>query len=650
MRFSTEKWVYLGLAAALLLVGAVGLISYRSTRGFIETTDWVTHTQEVLEKLNVLQVTLMDAELGRRGFLLTGEDRYLEPCDAAFARANQQVADLRALVADNPAQQQRLDTLEKHLNPLLAQLGEMIDLRKRQGPPAAQKIDRPLPGDQRMEQIRGALRDMADAEKALLQERKQQIRPAEVMTTVTSALAGALAVLFVSLAGWFIRRDMMARQRAEAELQAANARFSGILEIAEDAVVSVDASMHVILFNRGAERIFGYAAEEILGKSLDILLPRRFVPMHRQHMAEFARSGQQARRMGQRSEVYALRKDGTEFPVDASISKLELLNETVFTATLRDITERKRAEAAIRQLNQELEQRVQERTAELAESNRQLLQKNEENETFVYSVSHDLRSPLVNLEGFSKELALVCRDVREILTRSELPEAVRERGLNLLDSDMSEAVRFIQTAVSRLSNIIEALLRLSRAGRVVYQQQLLDTRKIVERVVDSMRAVLVAKGASATVSDLPPICGDATAVEQVFANLIGNALNYLDPTRPGQIEIGIVRQEKGTGSQGTDGWQTYFVKDNGLGIASTYGPKVFQAFQRLHPDKAKGEGIGLTIVRRVVERHGGKVWFESTVDQGTTFYFTLPPGPTHDSFSMSIDHQAAAAAKGGSMR
>ena len=132
-------------------------------------------------------------------------------------------------------------------------------------------------------------------------------------------------------------------------------------------------------------------------------------------------------------------------------------------------------------------------------------------------------SPLVNLEGFSKELALVGRDVKEILVASELPVAVRERGLNLLDNDMAESVRFIQTAVARLSNIIEALLRLSRAGRVVYQQEMMDAKKIVERVVDSMRSVIAERGAAVTVSDLPPIWGDPGAVEQVFANLIGNA-------------------------------------------------------------------------------------------------------------------------------
>lgn len=394
-----------------------------------------------------------------------------------------------------------------------------------------------------------------------------------------------------------------------------------IVDIAEDGVVTADAHSRVILFNRGAEKIFGYTAAEVLGRPLELLLPARFVADHGRHMAEFARAPDVARRMGERRPVFGRRKDGTEFPTEVSISKLETPGGLLFTAIVRDITERKQAEEAIRRLNEGLEQRVRERTAELAESNHLLAQKNDENETFVYSVSHDLRSPLVNLEGFSKELGLTCRDLRKILAESELPEAVRQRGLSLLDGEIAESVRYIHSAVGRLSGIIDALLRLSRVGRVVYNPQDVDVNAVVGRVVDSMRLTIEEKKAALTVRDLPPARGDRTAIEQVFANLIGNALKYLDPARPGRVEVGA-------GANPAPGSRTYFVRDNGLGIPAAYAPKVFQAFQRLHPDRAEGEGMGLAIVRRIVERHGGKVWLESTPGLGSTFFFTLPALPT----------------------
>lgn len=425
-------------------------------------------------------------------------------------------------------------------------------------------------------------------------------------------------------------RDVSARKQAEAELRASQARFAGILDIAADAIISVNPEHRIVLFNQGAEAIFGYTAEEILGQPLDLLLPERFRCEHGRQMAEFAAGSKAARKMGERREIYGRRKDGSEFPAEASISKLGVDGELVLTAMLRDVTVRKEAEQQIRQLNDELEARVAARTAELAESNRQLARRSEENETFVYSVSHDLRSPLVNLEGFSRELRTVCDDVRAIVTQNELPDEVRRRGLALLDGDMAESIRYIQTAVARLSSIIDALLRLSRAGRVVYSQQRVDVEAVVRRIVESMRVTSAERGAEISVASLPPAWGDPAAIEQIFANLIGNALNYLDRARPGRIEVGV-DAEPAPDLPGSNREQhTYLVRDNGLGIPEAYRPKVFQAFQRLHPDVAAGEGMGLAIVRRIVERHAGRVWVESNAGQGTTFFVALPAPPLLD--------------------
>jgi signal transduction histidine kinase len=252
---------------------------------------------------------------------------------------------------------------------------------------------------------------------------------------------------------------------------------------------------------------------------------------------------------------------------------------------------------------------------EMAET---LVQKNRENELFVYSVSHDLRSPLVNLQGFSQELALVFRDLRRIAKENNVPESARERIVALLDRNANESIQFIQTAVRRLATIIDALLKLSRAGRVVFEWQQVDVRATVERIIAALGNTISQKGAAVTVGDLPPAWGDPAAIEQIFANLLVNALNYLDPARPGNIEVGSQADGK------FDERHTYYVKDNGLGIDSDHLPKIFLAFQRLHPTVAPGEGIGLPLVRRMVERHGGRLWVESVVNQGSTFFVSLP--------------------------
>lgn len=244
-------------------------------------------------------------------------------------------------------------------------------------------------------------------------------------------------------------------------------------------------------------------------------------------------------------------------------------------------------------------------------------QKDQENELFVYSVSHDLRSPLVNLQGFSQELSMAVQELRALVLESDLPEARKDRARKLIERDAAESIGFIQSAVTRLSSIIDALLRLSRAGRVEYRPVKIEIQATVNRVISAMNDTLSRKNAEVAVHPLPACWGDATAIEQVFANLIGNAANYLDPSRPGKIEVGVVEGESGP-------FTTFYVKDNGLGIPEAQQPKVFVAFQRLHPNVAPGEGIGLALVRRVVERHGGRIWLESRPGVGTTFYVSLP--------------------------
>jgi signal transduction histidine kinase len=259
------------------------------------------------------------------------------------------------------------------------------------------------------------------------------------------------------------------------------------------------------------------------------------------------------------------------------------------------------------------------RANELTHINETLRQQTQENEMFIYSVSHDLRAPLVNLQGFSKELIHACDDLRAAVRQSSLTPERRQLIERLVDDDIGEALHYLQTAVLRASHIIDALLRLSRVGRVEYRRQQVQVSDIVQRVIDAMRVSIRAKSARIIVHELPAVWGDATALEQVFANLVGNAINYLDASRDGRVEIGTTPAPPGVRSL-----RIFYVKDNGLGIPAVAMPRLFNAFQRLHGSVAAGEGIGLALVRRVVERHGGRVWAESTEGEGTTFYLSLP--------------------------
>ena len=298
-------------------------------------------------------------------------------------------------------------------------------------------------------------------------------------------------------------------------------------------------------------------------------------------------------------------------PVDSGSDEVARLDQTLHE-TSRRLLEAERIQARF-------QSDLARRANELAAINETLRQQTQENEMFIYSVSHDLRAPLVNLQGFSKELIHACDDLRAAVRQSSLTPERRQHIERLVDEDIGEALHYLQTAVLRASHIIDALLRLSRVGRVEYRRQQVRVRDIVQRVIDAMQVSIRSKRARVVVHDLPSVWGDPTALEQVFANLVGNAINYLDPAREGRVEIGTTPSPPGVHSL-----RIFYVRDNGLGIPAVAIPRLFNAFQRLHGNVATGEGIGLALVRRVVERHGGRVWAESTEGGGTTFYLSLP--------------------------
>jgi signal transduction histidine kinase len=292
------------------------------------------------------------------------------------------------------------------------------------------------------------------------------------------------------------------------------------------------------------------------------------------------------------------------------------LNRT--SALLREADEKQAA----------LKTSLQVRAAELASVNETLRQETQDNEMFIYSVSHDLRSPLVNMQGFSKELQVSCDELRATIDDARLPDVEHKRLAHVLDGDVQESLRYVRSSVTRAAAIIEALLRISRAGRLEYQWQRVSVGRAVARAVDVLQKRIDERRVVVVVRDLPTAWGDPSAIEQVFSQLLSNAINFLDPSRPGRIEVGAldgVLTESALASAPRT--RTYFVRDNGMGIPAAYMSKVFRAFQRLHGDVAQGDGIGLALVRRTVERHGGRVWVESAEGAGSTFFVTLPDQP-----------------------
>jgi len=405
---------------------------------------------------------------------------------------------------------------------------------------------------------------------------------------VVSAVA-ILGILIWWSAGSLYRTDME-RRRALEELVEREARFRGTLEAAPDAVIIVNAGGRIVLTNAQTEALFGYKQEELLDKPLESLLPDRFRGRHAEHRTGYM-SAPRPRPMGAGLDLYARRKDGSEFPVDVKLSPLETAEGTIVISAVRDITERKRTEQEIRKLNEELEQRVIERTAELEAANKEL-------EAFSYSVSHDLRAPLRAIDGFSR--------------------IVVEKHAAELPAEAQRYLGTVRENAKQMGQLIDDLLSFSRLSRQAMKIQRVEMAGLARQALAELRAEQEGRRVEVSIGDMPPGQGDPALLRQVLVNLLSNALKFTRRREAAQIEVGC-RTEGGE--------PVWFVRDNGVGFDMRYADKLFSVFQRLHrPEEYEGTGVGLAIVQRIVHRHGGRVWAEADVDKGASFYFTLEGG------------------------
>jgi two-component system sensor kinase FixL len=358
------------------------------------------------------------------------------------------------------------------------------------------------------------------------------------------------------------------------QLRESAARMRAVFETVVDGIVVIDAYGIIDRLNPGAERMFGYAAEELTGKNVSVLMPSPDREAHDGYLQRYLQSGEK-RIIGIGREVLGRRRDGSTFPMELAVGEMNIGGQRMFTGMVRDITERKRMEQRQTALLHELEAA------------------NEELKNFAYAVSHDLKAPL--------------RAIGSLADWIETDYADR------LDAEGKEHLRLLTSRVHRMDALIDGILLYSRVGRVKEALATVDLAQLLHEVIDSLapppHITVTVEGA------VPTLTAEPTRIRQLFQNLISNAIKYMDK-RQGEVRIACV----------ADGnrWK-FSVADNGPGIEKRHFDRIFQLFQTLAPrDRVESTGVGLALVKKIVEMYGGRVWVESTPGQGSTFFFTLP--------------------------
>ncbi len=388
-------------------------------------------------------------------------------------------------------------------------------------------------------------------------------------------------------------RDITDRRRIESELDQAEQLFRlMVASVADYAIIMLDPDGRVTGWNAGGMRILGYRAEEILGQSFACFFP-----------AETRANGHPEYELSQavahgsyQEENWRQRRDGTLFWANTILTAVRDDSGALrgFVKVTQDLTDRRRAEEEIRRLNEELERRVIERTAQLETAYKEL-------EGFSYSVSHDLRMPLRAIDGFSRKLLEDYRDK--------------------LDSEGNRRLNVVRDNAQRMGQLINDILAFSRMGRAQLSRSEIDMTALAHSVFSELKAS--DHPVELNVGTLPPARGDRAMLRQVMVNLLSNAIKYSRPKPKSIIEVGADVNADET---------VYFVKDNGVGFDMRYVDKLFGVFQRLHSvEEFEGTGIGLAIVKRIISKHNGRVWAEAILGEGTTIYFSLPrEGDEHD--------------------
>ncbi|MGJ4787863.1 ATP-binding protein [Leptospira koniambonensis] len=572
----------------------IGVSSWISNRNLSESKDWESHTFSVLSRLESLASSVKESKIRFLLFLASGKKEDLEYYKTEKQNLILKLGELKYITRDNSIQQKGISELEE----LLTKRDELV---KKMGHSIFKNKDEETTNVILENKIDRSIDKLKEKELSLLSERALDSKLNKKITDWVLFLSLSFNILILAILYKFLKKEYDLRTKTENFLFEKNnllehtlsekekfykeiLMVKSALDCASSNIMIADNDLNVVYTNRSVVNMFqgakenirnqfsNFSPEALLGSCIDIF--HSHPEKQRRILSTFTDTYKSSISIGGRQ--FNLSAD----PVfDSSGKRIGSVVEWL------DVTERNQRDTQINQLNQDLEENI-----------RKLEYANQELEAFSYSVSHDLRAPIRGIDGFTK---IMLEDYSTVLE----PEALRL--LNVIASNS----KF-------MGQLIDDLLAFYRVSKLEPKSDSINMKHMVSDSIEIINQEYGSRSPIVEISELPPVKGDASMLKQVWLNLISNAYKYSSKSQNPFVEIGFVSGE---------GIRTFFVKDNGVGFDDQYSHKLFKVFQRLHSsEEFHGTGIGLAIVDRIVQRHGGKVWAEGKMGQGATFYFTIP--------------------------
>jgi PAS domain S-box-containing protein len=576
---------YRGTVVAMIPV--IGLMATLTTWAWTRTqaralNDWIDHTQSVIAASDRLMLTALNAETGVRGYVITGDESFLEPYNSARQDFPQKVQVLKSLITDNPTQRQRLTQITERMEQQFNLFQRRVDLR-RQFDSQILERDAKLPyeGKALMDDVRQRLVEFQTEEQQLLEDRQQDLDAVWNLIAAAVWSIGGLSILSSIIAIIMFNRIDWEIEEQNLRLQQGRSLTRSLIANIVDGVITLDQEGKIEAVNQATIAMFGYDRAILMGKPLEFLLAA--LPAH-SSQNKLHRDGIDLRTI-QRQQMMGCRQDGTPFPIDISISRIEMSSQLL--TIIRDITELKLSEANLQIRANELSHL----NLLMAKTNADLQARNRELDQFAYVASHDLKAPLRAIANLSEWL-------EEDLKGGLPPENQRQMQL-------------LRGRVHRMEALINGLLQYSRIGRKELPIETVRVGDLLDEVIESLDPPAEFKVEIAP--NMPILKTKRLLLLQVFSNLISNAIRH-HPRSDGWLQVSV-----------TDEGDRYrfTVTDDGAGIDPDFHHKIFTIFQTLEPrDTVENTGIGLSIVKKIVETEGGSIHVHSQVGDGATFEFT----------------------------